>query len=89
MLYLGPARSHIGELVERFDIGWHVDHGDIPGATAVLRQIATASEDELASRSLRARAALQAEFSQRRLLTAFCDLLEGNDPSALCGRQRP
>jgi glycosyltransferase involved in cell wall biosynthesis len=76
LLYLGPRRSHVGELVNRFDIGWHVDHGDVDGAVSALREIAGASENELAARGVRARAALGAELSQQRLLASFCDVLE-------------
>lgn len=76
LLYLGPRRSHVGELVEKIDIGWHVDHGDVAGAVATLREIAAAPEAALAARGARARAALSAELSQRRLLASFCDILE-------------
>ena len=76
VLYLGPRRSHVGELVARFELGWQVEHGDVAGAVAVLRTLAAAPEAELAARGARARAALQAELSQRHLLSSFCDLLE-------------
>ena len=76
VLYLGPRRSHVGELVERFDLGWQVEHGDVAGAVAALREIAAAPDDELQARGTRARAALDAELSQQRLLASFCDVLE-------------
>lgn len=76
VLYLGPRRSHVGELVERFDLGWQVEHGDVAGAAAALRTFTGASEAELAARGARARAALDAELSQQRLLSSFCDILE-------------
>jgi glycosyltransferase involved in cell wall biosynthesis len=88
VLYLGPRRSHIGELLERFDIGWHVEHGDLAAATAVLRDIGAAPEAELAARGDRARAALGGELSQRRLVSAFCDILERGVP-ANAPRQQP
>ncbi len=37
VLYLGPRRSHVGELVARFDLGWQVEHGDV---AAPLRRCA-------------------------------------------------
>ncbi len=76
VLYLGPRQSHIGNMLDRFDIGWHVDHGDVAGAVRVLRAIITSSDDELANFGARARAALTSEFSQDRLLSSFCDFLE-------------
>jgi len=76
ILYLGPQRSHLGKLVQEVDIGWHVDHGDVAGAVAALREIVEASDEALAARGERARAAVTAELSQTRLLGAFCDVLE-------------
>jgi glycosyltransferase involved in cell wall biosynthesis len=76
VLYLGPRESHIGDLLVRFDIGWQVEHGDVAGAVAALREIAAAPEAELSARGDRARAALTAELSQSHLLSAFCDVLE-------------
>jgi putative colanic acid biosynthesis glycosyltransferase WcaI len=76
VLYLGPRRSHVGELLERFDVGWQVEHGDVDGAVAVLREIAGAPAEALAAPGARARAAVTAELSQARLLAAFCDVLE-------------
>ena len=76
LLYLGPRRSHVGELVEKIDLGWHVDHGDVAGAVAALREIAAAPDEALAARGARARAALSGELSQQRLLASFCDVLE-------------
>jgi glycosyltransferase involved in cell wall biosynthesis len=76
LLYLGPRRSHVGELVDDNDIGWHVEHGDVAGAVAALREIATSPDEALAARGARARELLTAELSQARLLAAFCDVLE-------------
>jgi glycosyltransferase involved in cell wall biosynthesis len=76
VLYLGPRRSHVGELVARFDLGWQVDHGDVGAATSALRELANAPDAELAARGARAREALTGELSQRHLLSAFCDVLE-------------
>jgi glycosyltransferase involved in cell wall biosynthesis len=76
VLYLGPGRSHIGGLVDRFALGWQVEHGDVAGAIAALRALANAPEAELCARGARGRAALTAELSQQHLLSSFCDVLE-------------
>jgi glycosyltransferase involved in cell wall biosynthesis len=85
ILYLGPARSHAGSLVERFDLGWQVEHGDVPGAVAALREIATCPTDLLEERGRRALAALEAELPQARLVSAFCDLVERGPSEATAG----
>jgi glycosyltransferase involved in cell wall biosynthesis len=76
ILCLGPRHSHVGELVERFGLGWQVEHGDVAGAVAALREIATLPAADLLERGERARRALGEELSQSRLLGDFCDLLE-------------
>lgn len=76
ILYLGPRSSHIGEIVDRLDIGWHVDHGDVAGALKVLREVASSPAEALEVRGRRALHALDGELSQRRLVASFCDLLE-------------
>ena len=85
VLYLGPRRSHVGALLERFDVGWQVEHGDVDGAVTVLREIAGAPAEALAVLGARARAAVTAELSQSRLLAAFCDVLERGAASEAYG----
>lgn len=77
ILYLGPERSHIGELVGKLDIGWQIDHGDVAGAVKVLREIAALPEAALHECGARARQALAGELSQERLVSQLCDLIEG------------
>jgi colanic acid biosynthesis glycosyl transferase WcaI len=77
ILYLGPQRSHVGELLRRHDMGWQVDHGDVAGAVAALREIAAMPDDALTARGFRASAALAGELSQASLLGRFADLVEG------------
>jgi glycosyltransferase involved in cell wall biosynthesis len=76
ILYLGPAQSHVGEIVARHAIGWQVDHGDVAGAVAALRTIAELPQAELDERGRRAAAAVAGELSQTRLLGSFCDVVE-------------
>ena len=81
ILYLGPRTSHIGELIERLDIGWQVEHGDVAGAVAVLREIAAAPAAVLRERGERARAALSRDLSQSRLVGSLCDLITAGPPA--------
>jgi colanic acid biosynthesis glycosyl transferase WcaI len=76
ILALGPRRSHVGELVERHDLGWRIDHGDVAAATSALREFARAAPTTLAELGRRSRALATAEFAKEHLLGQFCDWLE-------------
>ena len=47
ILYLGPKRSHIGDILAEHDIGWQVDHGDTDQMERVYREILKTTPDEL------------------------------------------
>ncbi|MFW6061083.1 MAG: glycosyltransferase family 4 protein [Phycisphaeraceae bacterium] len=76
VLLLGPARCHAGQLIASHEIGWRVDHGDVDGAVAVLREMARMDDAALAAMGARAREAARSSFGKRALCGAFCDLLE-------------
>ncbi len=80
ILLLGPRQSHVGEMLERFDIGWQVDHDDVDGAVDRLRQMRQTEESVLAAMGQRARSAVEAQFSMKTLRGRFCDVLEQTMP---------
>ncbi len=76
VLLLGPTRSHAGEILERADCGWQMDHGRTDIAVAALREIAAASEEHLAAMGQRACADQQAHYTDAGLRGQFADTLE-------------
>ncbi len=76
VLLLGPAGSHVGELIDEHEIGWRISHGDVDGAERVLREIAAAPPGELAARGARAKALASTRLSKAALCGAFCDVVE-------------
>lgn len=76
ILFLGPADSHIGDLLHRQSIGWALRHGDVQGAVALLRRILAMPEDERVSLGLRGRALILSELSKPILCNRLCELLE-------------
>lgn len=76
ILYFGPSPSHVTELLQRYDIGWRVAHGDVTGAVATIRRAAAMTPEELADVESRARNAVQRSFSAVRLCELFCDEVE-------------
>jgi hypothetical protein len=63
-------------LIERYGIGWQVEHGDVDGAVATIRQMMAADPAELGEMGRRARAAIDLDLSKQSLCQAFCDQVE-------------
>jgi hypothetical protein len=76
ILFLGPSPSHISDLLEQHPIGWHVNHGDVPGAVAAINQILATDPAKLMEMGRTAQEVLQRELSQSLLCGRFCDGLE-------------
>jgi hypothetical protein len=76
ILLLGPAESHVGDLLAREQIGWAVRHGDVDGAVRLLTSILELPAEELALRGRRARAMIGRGLNKALLCGRFCDLLE-------------
>jgi colanic acid biosynthesis glycosyl transferase WcaI len=82
VLTLGPRKSHLSELVERFKIGRQVEHGDVDGAVAALLDLANEPGEELAALGRRASEAIRSVFSREQLCGRFCDTVEARQGGA-------
>lgn len=76
ILLLGPDPCHVSDLIAEHQIGWHIKHGDTPGALQSLNQAAAASPAELAAMGERAGSVVGTTLSRQALQSAFCDVLE-------------
>ncbi len=76
VLLIGPRPSHAADIIERFGIGWRVDHGDVDGAAALIQQIAAMPPAELAAMGERAREAVQRDYHKELLCAQLCDVIE-------------
>jgi glycosyltransferase involved in cell wall biosynthesis len=79
VLFVGPAESHVGEILRASGAGWQVDQGDVAGLVARVREIAALPAAELERRGRLAAAQVEARFSKAHLCGRFCDLVEGRD----------
>lgn len=75
ILFFGPERSHIGDLLKEHVIGHVVSHGDVGSAVAALRELRAMSEHDRARLGDRAAQVGGKEFSRAQLLLRFCDIL--------------
>ena len=77
VLLLGPRRSHAGELLEQFDIGWQINHGDVEGAVKRIEDLLMCDPSDLALVGSRARqAAHDPQLSGSKLCNQVCDEIE-------------
>jgi glycosyltransferase involved in cell wall biosynthesis len=76
VLFVGPAPSHVSELIERHHIGWHVAQGDVEGCVATVRRILATPTAELAEMGRRAQHALASQFSPSGLCDHMAQAVE-------------
>lgn len=76
ILLVGPDENHVSDIINEFDNGWHVKHGDVKGAEQVLRDIANLSAADLAAMGKRGRDAIHASGGKRGAVERVCNVLE-------------
>jgi hypothetical protein len=76
ILFLGPRPSHVADLIEQHEIGWHVAHGDVEGCIAAIHAMKSTPAADLAARGDRAQAALRSSLSQELLVDRLCQRVE-------------
>jgi glycosyltransferase involved in cell wall biosynthesis len=82
VLFLGPEQCHAGDILNEFDIGWHIEHGDTDGAVAALTEMLSTTREKMELLGENAMRAASDKFSKARLLSQFCDVLdEAGEPS--------
>jgi glycosyltransferase involved in cell wall biosynthesis len=80
LLIFAPSPSHLADLVDRFQLGWHVRHGDAEGAVAALRAALALPAAERAAMGHRGAVAVAGELSRGALRGKLCDLVEATLP---------
>jgi colanic acid biosynthesis glycosyl transferase WcaI len=78
ILAFGPRQSHVGDIVSE-GIGWHLEHGDVAGAVAVLQLIAGLPIETLDAMGSRAQTLLHDRFDSHVSRAHVCDIIEGTD----------
>ena len=76
ILFLGPQPSHISDILQKEQIGWHVAHGNVDAAVATIEKIRNTPQADLARMGRKAQRLLKENLSQQILAGRFCDSLE-------------
>ncbi len=78
ILYFGPRRSHVGDLLDEAKIGLHVAHGDVDGAVQAIRAFQEMSVATRAEMGVAGRTILETRLRCDGLSGLFCDRLESS-----------
>lgn len=81
ILYLGPPGSHIADLLQEHQIGWHVNHGQVEAMVETILSIAVTPNLELKRMGGRAQQVVRTTLSKSKLCDQFCDIIEQAIPS--------
>ena len=78
VLFVGPRPCHVTDLLDRADIGRHVDHGDVDAAVAAILELQRLTPEQRLAMGARAQGIVRESLAPARLCEAFCDLLVAN-----------
>jgi len=76
ILLLGNIANHITEILDEYDIGWSVKHGDIESMIKLLTYLRDVDRDLLLEKGKNAKKVIEGRFSQKLLLESFCHCIE-------------
>lgn len=76
ILLIGPRPCHVSDILDEYDVGWQIEHGDVDQASARIEQILSTNPSALEEKGRRAQQAVAQRFSRRALCGEFCDVLE-------------
>lgn len=73
---LGPRACHVADVLENYDCGWTIAHGEVEATEALLRRMPDMPASELDAKGHNARRAIDQYFSKAHLGTLFCEAIE-------------
>ena len=76
VLFLGPRPSHVAELIDDYQIGRQVAHGDVDGMVAAIEELVAMPTPLRDAMGARAKRAVRAELSKTALCRRLGDVVE-------------
>ena len=76
ILFVGPAPSHVADLLDKHNVGWRVEHGDVEGAVMAIEAAAALTDSDRRKLGLHACQTVAEFLSKPVLCGAFCDAAE-------------
>lgn len=78
ILLLGPNPSHVSDLIQNHNIGWHIAHGDVDGAVRVIQDMLQTPPDQLQAMGDRAAGVVTNQLSKKTLMGKYTDVMVKN-----------
>lgn len=75
ILYFGPVPSHASELVDGYQIGWSLKHGDDQAAVDKILEIKNTPPEQLRDLGQKAVNAVKQNFDTEQMIEEFCDIV--------------
>lgn len=91
VLYLGPAKSHITDLLDGHPFGWRITHGDVAGAVATIEKVLATTPAQRRAMGTLAKTLLDGSLSQSILCGRLADAVEATfhlPPTSTAGTGR-
>jgi glycosyltransferase involved in cell wall biosynthesis len=76
VLFLGPERCHVADILAEQEVGWQVRHGDAAALERLVLQILGTARGALDAMGRRAQRTVAERYSKERLCRRFCDVVE-------------
>lgn len=76
VLTFGPAQCHLSDIVERYECGRHIAHGEVDAAVDAILALKDAGHQERAAMGERARDAITTALGKPALCGRFADITE-------------
>ena len=77
ILFFGPRRSHVGDILAGGEFGKVIAHGDVIAAVAAIQEFRSMGSESLAQAGQLAAQAVDQSFSRSDLLARVCNIVSG------------
>ncbi|MFZ4732811.1 MAG: glycosyltransferase family 4 protein [Pirellulales bacterium] len=90
VIVLSPRESYAADILDRQDVGWLIEHGDVDRLVDLLHRLAGGQAGDLTAMGRTARALAAGPYSRPTFVGAVCDVLEGRSaPPDATGASSP
>lgn len=76
ILFLGPKPSFITDILDKYNVGWHIPHGNVELAVQTIRKIMCMDQRQLVMTGVKTRSIISNYFSKQKLCGELCDVLD-------------
>jgi len=75
VLFVGPEPSHVTDLLDEYECGWRIAHGDVDQAERILRAAAEPDSTQCQTLGRNAKQAMAKQVNAATLRKQFCDVM--------------